>query len=53
MKILVAEDDVVSRRRLETLLLKWGHEVASVGDGAEAWDACKPRAGPAWPSWTG
>jgi DNA-binding response OmpR family regulator len=47
MKILVADDDVVSRRRLETLLLKWGHEVASVGNGTDAWDALHAEGAPA------
>jgi CheY-like chemotaxis protein len=27
MKILIAEDDPISRRILEANLLKWGHEV--------------------------
>jgi len=35
-KILIAEDDPVSRRRLEALLKKWGYEVVSVGDGLDA-----------------
>ena len=35
-KILVAEDDPVSRRRLEALLGKWGYQVVSVADGVEA-----------------
>jgi putative two-component system response regulator len=47
MKILVADDDVVSRRRLETLLVKWGHEVASVGNGTDAWDALQAVGAPA------
>jgi phosphoserine phosphatase RsbU/P len=47
VKILVADDDVVSRRRLETLLVKWGHEVASVGNGTEAWDALQAEGAPA------
>lgn len=37
MKILVAEDDLASRRVLETTLQKWGYDVVSVSDGAEAW----------------
>jgi CheY-like chemotaxis protein len=27
MKILIAEDDAISRLVLETTLVKWGHEV--------------------------
>ncbi len=37
MKILVAEDDMVSRRLLEATLVKWGYEVVVTCDGAEAW----------------
>jgi sigma-B regulation protein RsbU (phosphoserine phosphatase) len=41
MKILIAEDDAVSRRRLEMTLTKQGHEVRSVPDGLEAWEIWK------------
>jgi two-component system cell cycle response regulator len=37
MKILVAEDDLVTRRILEAFLEKWGYEALIVGDGREAW----------------
>ncbi len=37
MKVLIAEDDPVSRRLLESYLGKWGYEVAAARDGAEAW----------------
>ena len=37
MKILIAEDDAVSRRILEAYLKKWGHEVVSTENGADAW----------------
>ena len=37
MKILIAEDDVVSRRLLETVLTKLGYEVASTENGRDAW----------------
>ena len=37
MKILIAEDDVVSRRMLQAFLLRWGYEVVIATDGAEAW----------------
>ena len=37
MKILIAEDDAVSRRLLQSHLQKWGHEVVVARDGAEAW----------------
>ena len=38
MKILVADDEAVSRRMLQGLLAKWGYEVISVEDGKAAWD---------------
>lgn len=37
MKILIADDDSVSRRLLQSYLEKWGYEVAVARDGAEAW----------------
>ena len=37
MRILVAEDDPVSRRALEVALVGWGYDVVSVCDGVEAW----------------
>ncbi len=37
MKILVADDDPVSRRLLQNYLQKWGYEVVVTLNGAEAW----------------
>ena len=37
MKVLIAEDDRVSRRLLQGLLEKWGYEVVAAPDGAEGW----------------
>ena len=37
MKILIADDDSVSRRLLQNYLQKWGYEVTAAQDGAEAW----------------
>ncbi|HEV2350797.1 MAG TPA: diguanylate cyclase [Terriglobia bacterium] len=37
MKVLMAEDDLVSRRRLEANLLSWNYEVEVARDGNEAW----------------
>ena len=37
MKILVADDSLVVRRRLASLLTQWGHEVVETKDGEEAW----------------
>jgi CheY-like chemotaxis protein len=39
MRILIAEDDVVSRRVLEATLGKWGYQVVATGDGLQALDA--------------
>ena len=36
MKILIAEDDAISRRLLERMLEKWGHEVIIAQNGNEA-----------------
>jgi len=41
VKILVAEDDPVSRRLLEVTLGKWGYEVVTCADGQAAWDVLK------------
>jgi two-component system cell cycle response regulator len=35
-RILIAEDDPVSRRVLETFLVRWGYEVVVAGDGIQA-----------------
>ncbi|QEL19636.1 PAS domain S-box protein [Limnoglobus roseus] len=37
MKILIAEDELISRKLLEGLLHDWGYETITVGDGREAW----------------
>ncbi len=37
MKVLIAEDDRVSRRLLQSLLEKWGYRVVAAPDGADAW----------------
>lgn len=37
MKILIAEDDPVSRRMLEVMLPRWGYEVLVAADGVTAW----------------
>ncbi len=37
MRILIADDDDVSRLELESLLIRHGHDVAAVADGTDAW----------------
>lgn len=37
MRILIAEDDSVSRRLLELTLVKWGYDIVSAVDGLQAW----------------
>jgi phosphoserine phosphatase RsbU/P len=36
LKVLIADDDPVSRRVLETFLTRWGYEVGRAEDGSEA-----------------
>src|ERR671924_385299 len=38
VNVLIAEDDMVSRRLLEAMLTRWGYEVAVTRDGVEAWE---------------
>ncbi|MGH8067882.1 MAG: response regulator transcription factor [Candidatus Entotheonellia bacterium] len=38
MKLLIAEDDMVSRRLLEATLIKWGYKVVVTCDGTAAWE---------------
>ena len=38
MKILIADDESVSRRMLQGLLTKWGYEVVAAEDGKVAWE---------------
>ena len=46
MKILIADDDAVSRRLLESTLTRLGHTVEAVGDGTAAIAALTDAAGP-------
>ena len=46
MKVLIAEDDVVSRRALEATLVKWGYEVVACADGSEAWQVLQGEGAP-------
>lgn len=38
MRILIAEDETVTRMNLSRQLAKWGHEVAAAEDGERAWE---------------
>ncbi len=41
MRILIADDDAVSRLELKSLLSRHGHDVVAVSDGTEAWEILK------------
>jgi diguanylate cyclase (GGDEF)-like protein/PAS domain S-box-containing protein len=47
MRILIAEDEAISRRMLESTLTKWGYEVVVAADGAEAWSVLQNEDAPA------
>lgn len=38
MKVLIADDDMISRRLLEATLTRWGYEAIVTHDGVEAWN---------------
>jgi len=46
VRVVIAEDDAVSRRILETLLSKWGYEVTTTLDGEAAWNALQEPGAP-------
>lgn len=46
MKVLVAEDDAVSRRALEVTLKRWGYEVVPARDGISAWQLLDEKDAP-------
>ena len=56
MKILIADDDAVTRLLLTATLKKLGHEVVAAKNGREAWTAWScagwsgPRTAPATPT---
>jgi two-component system, cell cycle response regulator len=41
MRILIADDSIVSRHLLDATLRRWGYEVVVACDGLEAWNALK------------
>jgi CheY-like chemotaxis protein len=38
MRVLIAEDDAISRRVLQATLQKWGYQVEVAIDGQQAWN---------------
>ena len=46
MKILIADDESVSRRMLQGLLVKWGYDVVTFEDGNAAWEYLKTPEAP-------
>ena len=46
MKILIADDESVSRRFLQSLLIKWGYDVVPCEDGSAAWEHLKSAEAP-------
>lgn len=46
VRILVADDNVVSRRPLEVVLKKWGYEVVAAASGSEAWRILQSESAP-------
>jgi DNA-binding response OmpR family regulator len=46
MKVLIAEDDPVSRRLLQAALAKWGYEVIVTTNGKEAWEVLQQPGAP-------
>jgi two-component system, cell cycle response regulator len=46
MRILIADDSIVSRHLLEATLRKWGYEVVVASDGTEAWNALTAKDAP-------
>ncbi|MCB0209782.1 MAG: response regulator transcription factor [Anaerolineae bacterium] len=46
MKILIAEDDLVSRHLLQVKLRQWGYDVVETKDGQEAWQALQQEDSP-------
>lgn len=46
MKVLLAEDDAVTRLAVEAALVEWGYEVSSCAEGQSAWDRLQDSDGP-------
>jgi len=46
MKVLIADDDPISRRHLERCLQKWHYDVISVANGCDAWEILQRSSAP-------
>ena len=46
MRLLIAEDDLVSRKMLEATLARWGYDVVITSDGEAAWRALQQKDAP-------
>ncbi len=46
MRVLIAEDDVISLRLLDSWVRKWGNEVVAVSDGSTAWNLLQHEKAP-------
>ncbi len=46
MRVLIADDDIISRAVVKALLLKWGYEVLEAEDGNRAWDILREKDSP-------
>lgn len=46
MKVLIADDDRITRCVLHKLVTQWGHEAVLAGDGLEAWQVLQSEAAP-------
>ena len=48
MRILIAEDDGVTRRILTKMLQRWGYDVVIACDGNQAWEMLQRPDAPIW-----
>ncbi len=46
MRVLIADDEDISRLRLETVLIKWGYDVVAVDNGTAAWEVLQRENAP-------
>jgi two-component system cell cycle response regulator len=46
MKVLISDDDAISRLLLKNLLVKWGYEVVETSDGSRAWEILQEENAP-------